>query len=116
MAYGPMAHGLLTGTMTPETKFEADDWRRGLSAFGQPIFEGEHFLSNLRKVDTLKEIAAAKGCTVAQLALAWVLSNPVLTVALAGTRRVSELEENVLAAEWVMTEQERSEITAVVSD
>ena len=40
MAYGSLAHGLLTGTMTPETTFEEDDWRRSLMAFGQPIFKG----------------------------------------------------------------------------
>ncbi len=42
MAYGSLAHGLLTGAMTPETTFEKDDWRRGLNAFVQPIFEGQH--------------------------------------------------------------------------
>ena len=115
MAYGPLAHGLLTGTMTPDTEFEADDWRRGLSAFGQPLFKGEDFLRNLEKVDRLKEIAADNGKTVAQLALAWVLSNPVMSVALAGTRRLAEIEENVRAADWVMTEDEREEIRAVAT-
>ena len=61
MAYGSLAHGLLTGTMTPDTTFEDNDWRRGLSAFGQPLFQGEHFLANLKKVDTLKEMAADRG-------------------------------------------------------
>ena len=95
MAYGPMAHGLLTGTMTVDTKFEDDDWRRNLQAFGQPIFEGEHFLRNLEKVDRLRSFASDKGYTVAQLALAWVIANPVVSVALAGTRRASEIEQNV---------------------
>ena len=84
-------------------------------AFGQPLFKGETFLENLNKVDELKEIAAGKGKTVPQLALAWVLSNPVLSVALAGTRRPSEIEENVQAADWVMPEREREEIRAVVT-
>ena len=87
MAYGSLAHGLLTGTMTPETTFEDDDWRRGLSAFGQPLFQGQHFLDNLKKVDTLKEIAADRGFSVAQLALAWVASEPTVSTALVGTRR-----------------------------
>ena len=116
MVYGPMAHGLLTGTMTADTTFEDNDWRRKLQAFGQPLFEGEHFLNNLRKVDALKEIAASKRRTVAQLALAWVLSNSVVSVALAGTRRSSEIEENVLAADWEMSPDERDEITAIVSE
>ncbi len=114
MAYGSLAHGLLTGAMTPDTKFEADDWRRSLVAFGQPIFQGEHFLRNLKKVDRLKEIAASKGKTVAQLALAWVISNPAISVALVGVRRPSEVQENVRAADWAMTEQEREEIRKVV--
>ena len=45
--------------MSPETKFEDDDWRRSLMAFGQPLFKGETFLDNLRKVDALKEISAS---------------------------------------------------------
>ena len=115
MVYGPMAHGLLTGTMTPDTTFEDDDWRRTLEAFGQPLFEGEHFLGNLKKVDALKEIAGEHGRTVAQLALAWVLSNPVVSVALAGTRRMAEIEENVLAADWDLTPDLREAITAIVT-
>ena len=116
MIYGPMAHGLLTGTMTPDTTFEDNDWRRKRQAFGQPLFEGEHFLNNLSKVDDLKEIAADKGFTVAQLALAWVLSNPAVSVALAGTKRPSEIQENVLAADWEMPQEERDEITAIISE
>ena len=115
MAYGSLAHGLLTGSMSPDTTFEEDDWRRNLVAFGQPLFEGEHFLRNLERVEKLKEMAAGKGKTVAQLALAWVLSNPAISVGLVGIRRPEELEENVQAAGWAMTEAERDEIRAVAS-
>ena len=114
MAYGSLAHGLLTGTMTPDTTFEEDDWRRGLSAFGQPLFQGEHFIANLEKVDALKEMAAAKGFSVAQLALAWVASEPTVSVALAGTRRPEEMEENAAAGDWEMSPEEREEIRAVM--
>lgn len=115
MAYGSLAHGLLTGTMTPETTFEDDDWRRGLSAFGQPLFQGRHFLDNLKKVDALKEMAADRGFSVAQLALAWVASEPTVSVALAGTRRPEEMEENAAAGDWEMTAAEREEIKAVMT-
>ena len=84
-------------------------------AFGQPLFKGDTFLQNLDKVETLKRIASEKGMTVAQLALAWVISNPAVSVALVGTRRPSEMEENAKAAEWVMSEQEREEIRAVIA-
>ena len=114
MAYGSLAHGLLTGTMTPDTEFAADDWRRNLTAFGQPLFQGETFLENLERVEDLKEIAAGQGRTVAQLALAWVLSNDVVSVALVGARRPAEIAENVLAADRTMSERERNEITSVV--
>ncbi len=116
MAYGPLAHGLLTGTMTPDTEFGADDWRRNLVAFGQPLFEGEHFLNNLLKVDNLGEYATDSGRTVAQLALAWVLSDPLVSVALVGTRRPSEMEQNVQAADWLLTPEERAEVTAIVAE
>ena len=115
MAYGSLAHGLLTGTMTPETTFEKDDWRRDLQAFGQPIFEGQHFLDNLQKVDRLKEIAADKGYSVAQLALAWVASEPTVSVALVGTRRPEEMEENAAAGDWELSPAERDELRAVVT-
>ena len=115
MAYGSLAHGLLTGAMTPDTTFEDDDWRRSLQAFGQPIFEGQNFLDNLAKVETLKDIAADRGLTVAQLALAWVASEETVSVALVGTRRPEEMEENARAADWQMTPSEREEIRAVVT-
>ena len=115
MAYGSLAHGLLTGTMTPETTFEKDDWRKSLNAFGQPIFEGQHFLDNLEKVDRLKEMAADRGYSVAQLALAWVASEPTVSVALVGTRRPEEMEENAAAADWDLSAEEREEIRAVVT-
>ena len=66
-------------------------------------------------MNALKEVANANGKTVAQLALAWVLSNPVITVTLTGTRKPSEVEENVEAANWIMTESERDEITALIN-
>ena len=115
MAYGSLAHGLLSGAMTPDTQFEGDDWRRSLMAFGQPLFKGDTFLQNLKKVEALKSIASEKGMTVAQLALAWVISNPAVSVALVGTRRAAEMEENAIAAEWVMSEQEREDVRAVVT-
>ena len=113
MAYGSLAHGLLTGTMTRDTKFGPDDWRRELVVFEQPLFEGEHFLKNLLKVDKLKEYTAQTGRTVAQLAIAWVLSNPVVSVALTGVRNPTELEQNVEAADWILTEGERAEVTGI---
>jgi len=110
MAYGSLSYGLLTGTMTADTKFEEDDWRRSLQAFGLPIFEGEHFVRNLEIVERLKKIAASQGKSIPQLAAAWVLSNPIVTVALTGARKPSEIEENVVAGDWKLTDEVKAEI------
>jgi aryl-alcohol dehydrogenase-like predicted oxidoreductase len=116
MAFGSLSYGLLTGTMTKDTKFGDDDWRRGLNAFGQLIFEGKNYLHNLEIVEKLKKIAASQGKTVAQLAAAWVVSNPVVAVALTGVRKPSEIEENVVAANWKLTKDIKAEIEKAFAD
>jgi aryl-alcohol dehydrogenase-like predicted oxidoreductase len=63
----------------------------------------------------VKEIAADRGYSVAQLALAWVASELTVSVALVGTRRPEEMEENAAAADWELTSEERGEIRAVVT-
>jgi len=111
MAYGSLSYGLLTGTMTKETKFEADDWRGFYpDTFGRPIFQGEHFLHNLEIVEKLKKIASAQGKSAAQLAAAWVISNPIVTVALTGVRKPSEIEENAVAGDWKLTRDVKAQI------
>ena len=99
MVYGSLAHGLLTGALTKDTEFADDDWRQAGDAFGLPLFEGEHFQRNLRIVERLKQIAADNSKTVAQLAIAWVLSNPAITVALCGARRPTEIIDNA-GGDW----------------
>ncbi len=99
MGYGSLAHGLLTGTFTENTEFADNDWRSSRQAFGQPLFEGDQFKRNLRIVDRLKEIAAGFGRSVAQLAIAWSIANPVVTVALVGCRTPAEVEENI-GGDW----------------
>ncbi|MDP3061935.1 MAG: aldo/keto reductase [Chloroflexota bacterium] len=112
MTYGSLAHGLLTGALTPETKFAPDDARAGGVLFGQPIFQGENYLRNLAIVEKLKAIAKRHNRTVAQLAVAWVLSDPAVTLALTGIRKPSEIEENIGAAGWKLTAKDRQEIEA----
>ena len=99
MAYGPMAHGLLTGAFTRDTVFEENDWRRRTQGviFGQPLFAPEHFPRNVEVVEQLKEVARDLGTTLAPLAVAWTLRDPIVAVALSGTRRPQEIEENVRA-------------------
>lgn len=113
MTYGTLAFGLLAGAFTPETIFPANDWRSRGEAFGLPLFEREHFLRCLRVVDRLKRLAQRYGKTVAQLAIAWVLSNPSVSVALVGARKPSEVEENMAAADWALDDNIRSEIDRI---
>ncbi|HUX87592.1 MAG TPA: aldo/keto reductase [Chloroflexota bacterium] len=116
MAYGPLAHGLLTGTFTAETAFGGNDWRaRGL-VFGQALFTPENLPKNVEVVDRLKRFAAKRGITLPRLALAWVLSNPQVSVALSGTRRPSEIEENVEALTIKLTAEDKAELATIMQD
>jgi aryl-alcohol dehydrogenase-like predicted oxidoreductase len=113
MAYGTLGYGLLTGALTPETTFVDWDWRSKGQAFRLPLFERENFLKELRVVDRLNALAAAHNKTVAQLAIAWVLGHPAVTVALVGMRNVRELEENVAAVDWKLTTEIRDQIDRI---
>lgn len=113
MAYGSLAFGLLTGAMTADTEFAENDWRRHGMAFGLPLFQRENFLKELRVTEKLKELATAHGKSVAQLALAWVLSNPAVTVGLVGMRNERELEENIAAVDWRLTAADRMAIDRI---
>src|SRR5207248_6304643 len=99
MAYGPMAHGLLTGAFTRDTSFDETDWRHRNQGviFGQPLLTKENFPRNVEVVEELKKVARDLGTTIAPLSVAWVLRDPVVSVALSGTRRRQEIEENVSA-------------------
>ena len=113
MTYGSLAHGLLTGTFTPETRFDESDWRSNGMAFNIPLFTEEVFARNVAVVEELKPIAAQHGKTVAHLALRWALSNPVVSVALVGFRRPEEVEENVAGIDWSLDQETLDEIDAV---
>ena len=116
MAYGTLAYGLLTGAFSPETTFVDWDWRSKGGAFGLPLFERENFLKELRVVERLKGFAARYDKTVAQLAIAWVLAHPAVTVALVGMRNVKELEENVAATSWVLSDEDKAEIDRIFEE
>ena len=116
MAYGSLAFGLLSGAFSPETRFVEWDWRSRGEAFGLPLFEREHFLKALRVVDALKRLAADYGKTVAQLAIAWLVGQAGVTVALVGMRDEGELKENVAAAEWSLTAEDRAAIERIFAE
>jgi aryl-alcohol dehydrogenase-like predicted oxidoreductase len=118
MAYGSLAHGILAGAFTEETRFEENDWRnRGdRPIFGLRLFAPDDFKKELRAVERFKQVAARRGKKVAHLALAWVLSNPVIGTALVGCRNAAEVEDNVEALGWEVSEGERREIDAICQE
>ena len=116
MAYGTLAFGLLSGAFTASTRFVAWDWRSRGDAFGLPLFQREHFLRELRVVERLKALAADYGKSVAQLAIAWLLGQPGVTVALVGMRNERELKENVAAADWRLSAEDYAEIDRIFAE
>ena len=101
VAYSPLGRGLLTGAIRSLDDFDADDTRRAA-----PRFLGDNLRRNLELVDRVNELATAKGCTPAQLALAWVLAQGDDIVPIPGTRHVDRLEENIGALDIVLSADE----------
>jgi aryl-alcohol dehydrogenase-like predicted oxidoreductase len=114
MAYGPMAHGLLTGTLPRTNAFDERDWRRQGMIFGQRLF-GPNLDQNLNVVDSLLTVADRIGTSLPLLALAWVLRNPAVSVALTGCRTPREIEENVRALDLTLDDQTLAEIDQIMS-
>jgi aryl-alcohol dehydrogenase-like predicted oxidoreductase len=103
------ARGFLTGQIRSIDDFDADDWRRNA-----PRFQGENFDKNLELVGEIERLAAEKGCTPAQLALAWVLAQGDDLVPIPGTKRRRHLDENVAALEVKLTPGDLARIDRVV--
>jgi len=88
--YSPLGRGFLTGQIKKPDDLASDDYRRNT-----PRFQGDNFKKNFEIVEGIKQIAAEKGCTPAQLALAWVLAQGSDIVPIPGTRRIKYLDENI---------------------
>jgi aryl-alcohol dehydrogenase-like predicted oxidoreductase len=108
VAYSPLGRGFLTGAVTSIDDLEENDFRRH-----NPRFQGENFTRNLETVDKVREIAEEKGCTAAQLALAWVLAQGDDIVPIPGTKRASYLEENLAAADISLSQDDLRRIDEV---
>jgi aryl-alcohol dehydrogenase-like predicted oxidoreductase len=111
LAYGPLAHGLLSGRMSADTQLESTDWRASVSAF-----EGEGFRRNLAVVERLRELATGKGCTVPQLAVAWVLAHPAVDVAIVGARNPEQISGTAPAGDLALDEAELAQIDEILAD
>jgi aryl-alcohol dehydrogenase-like predicted oxidoreductase len=109
VAYSPLGRGFLTGRFKAFDDLPADDWRRNM-----PRFQGENFGKNLGLVQKLEQLAAAKGATASQLALAWVLAQGDDIVPIPGTRQATNLDDNLGAVNVRLTADELKEIDAIV--
>ncbi len=108
VAYSPLGRGFLTGALKRSEDFAPDDYRRM-----SPRFQGENFTRNLMLVEKVKTLANDKGCTPAQLALAWVLAQDPHAVPIPGTRRIRNLDENLGALRVQLTAVDLDTIEAV---
>ena len=106
--YSPLGRGFLTGRFTRFEDLPPDDFRRR-----QPRFQGENFEKNLDLVRHVEKVASRKGCTPAQLALAWLLHQGDEVVPIPGTTRVENLEDNVGALGVTLTQRDLERIDAV---
>jgi aryl-alcohol dehydrogenase-like predicted oxidoreductase len=108
--YGPLAHGLLTGTIHSDSKFAASDWRSK-----SDIFKGEGFLGNLEIVAQLQRLAADLNITISQLAIAWVLAQPGVHVAIVGAQNLPYLQDSARAVDVTLSEANLTAIEQIIS-
>ncbi len=111
LVYGPLAHGLLTGTMSVHTAFEDGDWR-GTSN----VFRGGTYRRNLATVRALEKFAANRDITVSQLAIGWTLANPAVHVAIVGARQVGHIEDSLRAVDISLTDTDLDEIETIMDE
>jgi len=107
--YSPLGRGFLSGRFTSPDELDENDFRRH-----GPRFTGENLERNLALVEKVREIAAEKGCTPGQLALAWVLAQGDDVVPIPGTKRRTYLEENLAAVDVQLTAEDLARIDAEV--
>jgi aryl-alcohol dehydrogenase-like predicted oxidoreductase len=110
VAYSPLGRGFLTGAIHSADQLAADDWRRQ-----NPRFQAENLATNLALVDAVKQIASERGCTPAQLALAWLLHRDPHVVPIPGTRRIERLDENAGATALALAPTEREHIDTLLA-
>ncbi|MFD0920534.1 aldo/keto reductase [Saccharopolyspora rosea] len=111
LAYSPLASGLLTGRMTADTTFEPDDWRSQASAF-----QGELLRRNLAVVDQLSRFGEERGMSVSQLAIAWVLAQPGVHVAIVGARSARNIENSLAAADFDLSADDLAQIDRITAE
>jgi aryl-alcohol dehydrogenase-like predicted oxidoreductase len=109
LAYGPLAHGLLSGRMDPDWRPAEDDWRGSAE-----LFQGEQFRRALEVVDELKDFAEERGWTLAQLAVAWTLAHPAVDVSIVGARRPDHIEGTAPAGSMHLSKEDLAEVDRIM--
>jgi aryl-alcohol dehydrogenase-like predicted oxidoreductase len=107
--FAPLGRGFLTGTAKSAEQYPETDWRHT-----DPRFQGEHFELNMRAAATVREIAAQRSATAAQVSLAWLLQQGEDIVPIPGTKRRVYLEENLQAAALTLTPEELARLSAAL--
>jgi aryl-alcohol dehydrogenase-like predicted oxidoreductase len=110
LAYSPLGSGMLSGALNPSTRFADPDWRANASAFS-----GDGFARNLAIVDDLAGFAARRSMTVAQLAVAWVLAQEGVHVAIVGARSPKNIQAAAEAADLMLTADDLAEIDKITA-
>ncbi|MBO9096900.1 MULTISPECIES: aldo/keto reductase [unclassified Rhizobium] len=108
--FSPLGRGFLTGKIQNTSEFGEGDFRKNL-----PRFEAENMAANLALVKLVEEMAAEKGATAAQLALAWVLAKGDFIVPIPGARKITHLEQNAAAADLVLTADDVTRLDDMLS-
>jgi aryl-alcohol dehydrogenase-like predicted oxidoreductase len=108
VAYSPLGRGFLAGRIRKLDDLAPGDWRRN-----NPRFQGENFAKNAAVADRVRELAQDKGCTPAQLALAWLLTRPGV-IPIPGTSSEARLLENAKAADMQLSQDETARIEQAV--
>jgi aryl-alcohol dehydrogenase-like predicted oxidoreductase len=108
--FSPLGRGFLTGTAKRAEEYDEGDYRRG-----DPRFQGEHFDANMRAASMVQALAARKGATPGQVALAWLLQQGDDIVPIPGTKRRRYLEENVAAASLSLDASEIAQLDAALT-
>lgn len=108
--FAPLGRGFLTGTVKRAEEYPESDFRHN-----DPRYQGENFDANMRAANAVKDIAARKGATPAQIALAWLLHKGDDVVSIPGTKRRHYLEENIAGAGISLTDEEMAELDTALS-
>ncbi|MDJ1506279.1 aldo/keto reductase [Xanthocytophaga agilis] len=107
IAYSPLGRGFLSGQIKSPDDFPEDDFRRHI-----PKYQGEQFQKNIRLLEEIEAIAAEKGITTAQLAIAWTIAKGAVPIP--GTKKVKYIEQNIAATDIALSSEELQRLEAII--